>query len=74
GHHHQESFYVTTIQGREDLNVKFVRIDIMKYSSQYRFHIVPIDHFQSCITISGLTVARCLTALPFYRDVVLDNV
>ncbi|RIB04208.1 hypothetical protein C2G38_2254500 [Gigaspora rosea] len=56
------------------MGVKFVRIGIMECSSQYRFHIVPIDRFQSYIAISGLTVARCLTALPFYGDVVPDNV
>ncbi|CAG8463378.1 21448_t:CDS:2 [Gigaspora margarita] len=56
------------------MGVKFVRIGIVECSNQYRFHIVPIDRFQSYIAISGLTIARCITALPFYGDVIPGNV
>ncbi|CAG8560590.1 15458_t:CDS:2, partial [Dentiscutata heterogama] len=55
------------------MGVKSVRIGFMECSSQYRYHIVPIDRFENYIADSGLTIARVLTALPYYGDVVPDN-
>ncbi|CAG8842849.1 17129_t:CDS:2, partial [Gigaspora margarita] len=73
GHYHPESFYVAAIQGREALS-KFVRVGYMECSSQYRFHIVPIDRFQNYIVNHGVTIMRALTALPYYADIVPKDV
>ncbi|CAG8606218.1 22588_t:CDS:10 [Dentiscutata erythropus] len=55
------------------MGVKSIRIGFMECSNQYRFHIVPIDRFKNYVIDSGLTIARVLTALPYYGDVVPDN-
>ncbi|CAG8568788.1 15064_t:CDS:10 [Dentiscutata erythropus] len=56
------------------MGVKFVRVGYMECSSQYRFHIIPIDRFQSYIASHGVTIMRALTALPYYGDVVPETV
>ncbi|CAG8654323.1 16259_t:CDS:2, partial [Dentiscutata heterogama] len=56
------------------MGVKFVRVGYMECSSQYRFHIVPIDRFQSYTASHGVTIMRALTALPYYGDVVPETV
>ncbi|KAF0501941.1 glutamine synthetase/guanido kinase [Gigaspora margarita] len=56
------------------MGVKFVRVGYIECSSQYRFHIVPIDRFQNYIVNHGVTIMRALTALPYYADIVPKDV
>ncbi|CAB4435922.1 unnamed protein product [Rhizophagus irregularis] len=53
--------------------VKYVRLGWLDVTNLLRFRVIPIDRFIEYTASRGLTIARCLNALPVYADVVLKG-